>query len=411
MTNFGISFWIFTKTGEASALTWALFFLFTPSILASPIAGAIVDRANRKHIMILSDLVAGMVTISWLLLLATDSLQIWHIYLGNAFSGLFNSFQFPAYSAAVSLMVPKAHYGRANGLIALAGSASFIMAPAFAGALLGPIGLVGIMAIDMATFGVAIGTLAMSRIPQPAATAASDHRESTLWQESLFGFRYIFERPSLLGLQLVFFASNLLSTIGLSLTIPMVLARTGNSEIALASVQSIGAVGGVVGGALMAAWGGPKRKVHGVLIGMALASLLGQLLMGVGRVLLVWAAASAMTQLLIPIINGSNQAIWQAKVPPDLQGRVFSVRRMIAQVTVPVSTAMAGPLADRIFEPAFSNGGRMVDSMGWLVGVGPGAGIGFIFVIVGVLGAVAGLGAYLFPAVRDAEFLLSDHDA
>ncbi|MCB8991063.1 MAG: MFS transporter [Ardenticatenaceae bacterium] len=411
MTNFAVSFWIFQETGQATALTWAIFFFIAPSVFLSPFAGAIVDRSNRKTIMILSDLAAGFATIFLLTMLALGNLQIWHVYVANVLAGAFNSFQFPAYSAAVTLMLPKKHYGRASGMISLAGSASNILAPAFAGALLGPIGLVGIMSIDVVTFVFAIATLFVVFIPQPEVSAEGQMGRGNLWQESGYGFRYIFQRPSLFGLQLVFFAINFIAMFGFSLMVPMILARTGNNEVTLASVQSLGAVGGVLGGLLLSAWGGPKRKVHGVLVGMMLVSLLGQAVMGLGQGLFLWAAGAFAVQFFLPILNGSNQAIWQAKVAPDVQGRVFAVRRLIAQVTAPIATALAGPFADRLFEPALREGGALVDTFGWLVGTGPGAGMSLMFVLTGVLGALVGLSGYLFPAVRNAEDILPDHDS
>lgn len=411
MTNFAVSFWIFQETGEATALTWAIFFFIAPSVFLSPVAGAIVDRSNRKTVMILSDLAAGVATLFLLTMLALGNLQIWHIYVANLLAGAFNSFQFPAYSAAVTLMLPKKHYGRASGMIALAGSASQILAPAFAGALLGPIGLVGIMLIDVVTFLFAIGSLFIVPIPQPSLTETGRSAQGSLWQESGYGFRYIFARPSLLGLQLVFFAINFIAMLGFAVMVPMILARTGNNEVTLASVQSLGAIGGVIGGVLLSVWGGPRRKVHGVLGGMMLVSLCGQALMGVGQGLFVWAMAAFLLQFFLPILNGSNQAIWQAKVAPDVQGRVFAVRRLIAQVTAPVATAVAGPLADHLFEPALREGGVWVGAFGWLVGTGPGAGMGLMFVMTGLVGAVVGLSGYLFPAIRDVEALLPDHVA
>ncbi len=410
MTNFAVSFWIFQQTGEATALTWAIFFFMAPSVLFSPIAGAIVDRSNRKTIMIVSDLLAGVATIFLLLLLAGENLQIWHIYVANLLAGAANAFQFPAYSAAVTMMLPKEHYGRAAGMLSLAGSASGILAPAFAGALLGPLGLVGIMGIDVITFLFAIAALAIVYIPQPEATAAGRTGQGSLLQESAYGFRYIFARPSLLGLQMVFFCINFLAMFGFAVMIPMILARTGNDEIALASVQSVGAVGGVIGGLLLSAWGGPRRKVNGVLLGMVGVSIFSQALMGVGQTVFVWAAASFMGQFLIPILNGSNQAIWQAKVAPDVQGRVFAVRRLIAQITAPLATAVAGPLADNVFEPAMHPDGALAPIFGWLVGTGTGAGMALMFVVTGTIGVAVGLGGYLFPVVRNAEDLLPDHE-
>lgn len=410
MTNFALSFWIFQQTGEATALTWAIFFFMAPSVLFSPIAGAIVDRSNRKMVMIVSDLLAGMATIFLLSLLAADSLQIWHIYLVNLLAGAANAFQFPAYSAAVTMMLPKEQYGRAAGMLSLAGSASGILAPAFAGALLGPIGLVGIMGIDVATFLFAIFALFIVHIPQPEVTAEGRTGQGSLLQESAYGFRYIFERPSLLGLQMVFFCINFLAMFGFAVMVPMILARTGNNEITLASVQSVGAIGGVIGGLLLSTWGGPRRKVNGVLIGMVGVSIFSQALMGVGQGVFIWATASFMGQFIIPILNGSNQAIWQAKVAPDVQGRVFAVRRLIAQITAPLATALAGPLADNVFEPAMRPDGAWASLFGWLVGTGTGAGMGLMFVVTGLIGVAVGLGAYLFPVIRNAEDILLDHE-
>jgi MFS family permease len=410
MTNFAISFWIFQQTGEATALTWAIFFFMAPSVLFSPIAGAIVDRANRKTVMIVSDLLAGIATIILLFLLAVDGLQIWHIYLANLLAGAANAFQFPAYSAAVTMMLPKEQYGRAAGMLSVAGSASGILAPAFAGALLGPLGLVGIMSIDVITFLFAIFTLFIVHIPQPKVTAEGRTGQGSLLQESAYGFRYIFERPSLLGLQMVFFFINFLAMFGFAVMVPMILARTGNNEITLASVQSLGAIGGVVGGLLLSTWGGPRRKVNGVLIGMVAVSIFSQALMGVGQGVFIWATASFLGQFIIPILNGSNQAIWQAKVAPDVQGRVFAVRRLIAQITAPVATAMAGPLADNLFEPAMRADGAWAPLFGWLVGTGAGAGMGLMFVITGLIGVAVGLGGYMFPAIRNAEDILLDHE-
>lgn len=411
MTGFGISIWIYEQSHQATALTWSAFAFIAPSILLSPFAGAIVDRHNRKNIMIFTDLIAGLGTTTLLILFATGNLHLWHIYVVNAFSGAANSFQFPAYSAAVTMMLHKSQYGRASGMMALAEAASGITAPAIAAVMLRVTGLTGIMLVDVVTFVFAVSTLAMIHIPQPPVSGHSPTEKTTLWQEAAYGFTYIFQRPSLLGLQMVFFFVNLLSTLSFAVVVPMILSRTGNNETILASVQSLGAIGGVLGGLLLSVWGGPKRKVHGVLIGMIVTSLFGEALMGVGQGLFIWATASFFTQFAIPTLNGSNQAIWQAKVSPDIQGRVFSVRRLIAQITAPLAVAMAGPLADKVFEPAMREGTALSNTFKWLIPVGPGAGMALMFVITGLAGVLVGLGGYLFPAIRDAETILPDHDA
>jgi hypothetical protein len=142
-----------------------------------------------------------------------------------------------------------------------------------------------------------------------------------------------------------------------------------------------------------------------------MSSLLGITLFGLGQGLVVWLVASFFGQFFIPIINGSNQAIWQSKVAPDVQGRVFATRRLIAWLVTPLARLAAGPLADYVFEPAMMPSGSLAAVFGWMVGTGPGAGMGLMFVVVGILGALVGLGGYAFRVVRNAEDILPDHDA
>ena len=144
---------------------------------------------------------------------------------------------------------------------------------------------------------------------------------------------------------------------------------------------------------------------------MALAGVLGSVLMGVGRELAVWGIAAFSGSFILPFINGSNQAIWQAKVAPDVQGKVFAARRLIAQITSPAAMVIAGPLADGVFEPAMADGGRLAAVLGWAVGTGPGAGMALMLVVFGALGAIVGILGYFVRAVRDAETILPDHDA
>lgn len=411
MTTFALSFYIFEKTGQATALTIAIFCFFFPSIVLSPLAGALVDRWNRKTVIILTDLSAGIVTLAWLLILATTGdLEMWQIYLGNAIAGAFNALQFPAFSAAVTLMIPKAQFSRAAGMLDFAGAASNILAPIFAGALLGSFGLTSVMLVDVATFILGILAVMVVHMPQPEAIPAGSGRPN-LWQDSLFGFKYIKERPSLLGLQFAFTALNFISAFGTIITIPMILARTGNNAESLATVQSIAAFGGVAGGLLMSTWGGPKRKAKGVLLGMSAENLLGPVTIGLAKAVPGWAAGSFLSHLFIPIINGSNQAIWQSKVPPAIQGRVFATRRMIAQISFPVAVLLAGPLADRVFEPAMSSDSWAAAVFGPLVGTGPGAGMSLMILFSGLIGVTVGLSCYAIPAVRNVELVLPDFDA
>ena len=411
MTAFALTIWAYQLTGSATALALVSFFHITPLLLISPLAGAIVDRSNRKLMMMLSDLASGLATIAILVLYVTGNLQIWHLYVTSVITGTFQTFQWPAYSAAITMIVPKQHYARAHAMNDLAGNTSGIFAPLLAGALLAFIGLGGILVIDIVTFTFAIGSLLLVHIPQPKATAEGQASQGSIWKESAYGFRYIFKRPSLLGLQLVFLVGNFFASLAYTLFAPMILARTNNNSIIFGSVQTAGAIGGVVGGLAMSAWGGPKKKVHGVLAGWAASGLLGLFLIGLGRSFPLWAVGSFFATFFIPLVNSSNQAIWQSKVAPDLQGRVFAIRRLIAWFVNPLATLIAGPLADFALEPAMRQGGALTGTFGWLSGIGPGAGMALIIMFAGIAAMFVGLGGYTVPVVRQAEDLLPDHDA
>lgn len=409
MTNFALTIWAFEQTGRATDLALIGFFFMVPLLIVSPMAGAIVDRHDRKFMMMISDLASGVVTIIVLVLYATGLLEVWHLYITAAISGTFQTFQWPAYSAAISTMLPKKQYARANGMISLAEAGSGIFAPVLAGALLSFLGLNAVFAIDIVTFIVAIGALLLVNIPNPIRTEAGAESQGSIWKESAYGFRYILAKPSLLGLQLLFFGANFMSALGFTVFAAMILARTGNNELIFGSVQSVAAVGGVAGGLLMSAWGGPKRLVYGVVFGWIITGL-AQSILGAGQILPIWLVAGFIMAATGPIINGSNQAIWQAKVAPDVQGRVFAIRRLIAWVSAPIAQLAAGPLADYVMEPAMQEGGRLAGTFDWLVGTGNGAGMGLMMFISGLLVSLVALGAFFFPVVRNAENLLPDHE-
>lgn len=357
--------------------------------------------------MMISDVASGISTIIVFLLLSAGRLEIWHLYVTGAFTGIFQSFQWPAYSASTSLIVEKKDYARASGMLSLADSVSNIVAPASAGVLVALIGVTGILTIDIVTFLAAIGILLVVVVPQPPKTV----EKRSMLSDTFYGFRFIAEKKGLLGLQLNFFATNLLMGVGFTLLTPMLMLRTGNDTVITGTVQSAFGIGGVIGGIALSAWGGPKRRVDGVFLGMAASALLGMTMMGVAQTPLLLMVGAFLTMLFIPTSNGSNQAIWQAKVPPEFQGRVFATRALTATMSTPIGMAIAGPLADKVMTPAMEPGGALSGVFGWLVGTGPGAGIGLLFVLLGILGAAITLSGYAFKSVRDVEKDIPDHDA
>ena len=310
MTSFALTIWVFQESGSATALGLMQVFWVTPFLLISPFAGVMVDRYNRKLMMMVSDIGAGLATVALLVLQLLGWLQIWHLYIVMLFQGLGNAFQTPAYMATISSMLPKEQFGRANGMMSLIDSGPGILAPMLAGALLGIIKLHGILVIDILTFGLAILILVFVTVPQPAKTYKSQKRENGILKEALYGLQYIWARPSFTGLTISFLLINLFGGIALTLFAPLVLARTQNNSVILGTVQSSGAIAGVAGGILMSVWGGSKRRIHSGYLGVLIASLLGIAVFGLGQNSLLWIFGIATFSLMSPILGGSIQAIW-----------------------------------------------------------------------------------------------------
>ncbi|NET09394.1 MAG: MFS transporter, partial [Symploca sp. SIO2B6] len=268
MTNFAITIWAWEVTGQATPLSLILVATQIPRLLISPIAGVLVDRLNRKYLMFLGDSVAGVSTIVLLILFLTDHLQIWHLYLSGGVNGLFGYLQGLAHSASVSLLVPKKHYARASAFESLQMSGSYVFAPAIAGAVYAITGLGGILIIDLITFVVAIATLSIVTIPQPPPDQTSSPSISlhSIVQQLTFGFSYLRERPSLMAFLGFLLISNFIDSASFTLLPAMVLARSENSATIVGTLFSFFGIGGLFGGIVLSIWGGPKRRIHGVLI-------------------------------------------------------------------------------------------------------------------------------------------------
>jgi MFS transporter, DHA3 family, macrolide efflux protein len=411
MTQFALTIWAYQETGSATALGIISTAFIVPFLLLSPIAGVMVDRHNRKLMMMVSDLTAVLATGGILALQAVGALEIWHLYIAAVVNGLGNTFQWPAYSAAISTMVPKENYSRANGMMSLVESGPAVLAPIFAGMLLPIITLTGILIIDVVTFFLAITTLTLVRIPQPEKTVEGQAGSGSIFQEALYGFRYIFARRGLLGLLIFFIVLNFVIGLSGSLFSPFILERTNHSSEILGVVTSANAIGAVMGGLLIGLWGGFKKRMNSIFLGEALTGLFLLLIFGLATSLPVWIIAVVIGGIFPIFTNGASQAIWQAKVAPDVQGRVFSARRMIAWSVGPITPILAGLLADYVTEPAMQADTWLAQTFGWMVGTTSGSGMALQFVLTGIVYIAAAVFVYLFvPHVRNLEAELPDHD-
>jgi len=411
MTSFALTIWIFKQTGSPAALALTAFFMTAPMLVFGPISGALTDRFSRKMLLIVSDSLAGLATLVLFLIFKTGHLEIWHIYIAVIIAGIADSIQIPIFMGSITLMVPKEQYGRASGLHGLASTASSIFAPVAAAGLLifSDIGV--ILWVDLATFGLAIMTLSITCIPQPAETEVGNNAKGNFFQDITYGFKYILARPSLRGLQAIWMFANFLAAMGNVLIPALVLAKTGGDNFALSGVEAVLSAGAVIGGILISTWGGPKKKVQGAMLSMALSAILGRILFGLGGTFITWLPGAFFIFFFVPILNGCLAPIWLSKVPPDVQGRVMSARITLSRSMGPLGSLVAGPLAEHIFEPVMNQGGKLVPIFGKITGSGPGAGMSLLLVFTGVFMLMLTPIGLLTPAIRDAEKLLPDIEA
>ncbi|MBD2453038.1 MFS transporter [Nostoc sp. FACHB-87] len=406
MTGIALEIWAWETTGQATTLALVGFFGLLPSIIITPISGIIVDRYNRKLLMMFGDTVAVLATITLLFLYINNLLQIWHLYVAAAFVGTFSQFQYLAYSASVSLMIPKQHYTRASSLEFLSHHSAIIIAPALAGYFYQVIGLFGIWLIDISTFIVAISTILFIPILQPSQTA---EKQEDFWQNLGYGVRYLTAHKSLLLLLVInllfFFAHDL----GGSLYIPMILARTGNDTLVLGNLITAAGFGGVLGALIVNKWGGFKDKIRGILLGMMGVGLT-KIVFGLGRTLWVWIPPQFLCSLSFTAGGSADNAIWLAKVAPNVQGRVFAARSLLLQLASAVAVLVAGPLADKVFIPAFSQEGSMVSNLGGIFGAGTAGGLAMLYVICAVCMFLVGLAGFSVPLLRNLEKILPDYE-
>lgn len=411
LTGFALGVWVFQQTGSVTDFAIIMLTNTIPGIIAAPFAGVIVDRFDRRYVMMISDFTAALGTLGIFLLLLSGNLQVWHIYIMTAIASTANAFQSPAYQSTVSMLVPKKHLGRANGMVQMAEAISVVVAPLLAGLLMVWIGMTYIVMIDFITATIAISSLFLVRFPRVSKAEdvdKSSKKKGSILREIAEGWRYIVERPGLKGLIIYFAISNFLfGFFNVSLT-PLILSFA--SEAQLGTVMSMSGLGMIVGGLLVSIWGGPKKRALGLFIAGMINAIVNAFIGFKESVLLIGILMMCMF-ITINIANASSQAIWQSKVPSEVQGRVFSLRRMIAVSLSPIAYIVSGPLLDHGLEPLMATDGALAGSIGLILGTGPGRGIALALVIMGILLFFNNLFALLNPRIRNIETELPDANA
>ncbi len=412
LTGFALGVWVYQQTGSVTRFSLILLSTTLPGILLSPLAGTLVDRWDRRWAMVLSDSVAGLMTLTIALLLYFDQLQLWMLYAAMVVSSTFASLRWPAFSAATTLMVPKRHLSRAAGLSSMGQSASSLLAPILGGLLLVTFGIHMVLLIDVTTFAVAIALALAVRVPRPepvneAGQAAGQGKKGggSLFAQAGHGWTYLKERPGLMGILFFSAFANLALGMIQVLAPPMVLAFASPGQ--LGTAMSTAGLGMLIGSLLMTVWKGPARRIDGVLGFMAFCGL-GIVAAALRPSLVQFAVAGFLFYFAFAISGACGQALWQLKVAPGFQGRVFAIRRLVGWSTFPIAFLCAGPLADRLFKPLLLPDGALAGSVGRWVGVGPGRGVALLLILAGLALFAVSVASYASPRVRRVEIELPD---
>jgi MFS family permease len=407
LTGFALGVWVYDQTHSVSLIALTQIALGAPFVFFSPLAGVLADRWNRRTAMIVSDFGAGLAVLVAAGLYLSHTLQPWMVIPINFLIATFNCLMWPAFTASITLLVPKEQYGRANGLVQLGEALPQIAGPAIAGILYVAIQLGNMALIDFASYLFSVVLMLLFvRIPSPPRTADGHRAKGSVWKEMGFGWHYIAARKGLFALLLFFFAVNFLGGVMQPLFIPLVLDNW-KADV-LGYISTIMGIGMLVGTLAMSAWGGGKRKIY-TLLGAGFIGGIFIAAIGFRVTIPVLATAGFGFMFTLPLMNASSQAIWQSKVAPDVQGRVFAIRRTIAWSSQIVAPLLAGPLADRVFKPAMSAGGFLAPAFGPIIGVGPDHGVGLLIGLLGFLTAIASIVALLSPTIRNVEVDLPDH--
>jgi len=385
MTSFALILWTYSKQGTATCIALLSFFTYLPSIFFCFVAGTLADKWDKKRIMLISDLVAAMGTMTVFVLYETGQLQIWHLYGVNFLISCMNAFQCPASYVAVSLLAPKEQYLRVGGLQTFSKSLVTVVTPALATAILALGGLKTVLILDLITFAIAFLSLAFFiRIP---AMPIMEEKKEKFWKSCLQGLSFLREHMPVLKIILFFSFINLLAYMtGFGILPAMILKRSDNSQTALSMVSSAIGLGTLAGSILVTLMKPFKSRMRVIFGSCAISFLICNFLWSLGRNVPIWVFAAFAGNLPLPFLNANLTTVMRTMVPTELQGRVFSTRDTIQFCTIPLGLLLGGYLADNVFEPFMAGGSSLSQLLNHLVGTGKGAGMAVMFLLTGIMG-------------------------
>jgi DHA3 family macrolide efflux protein-like MFS transporter len=379
LVGFSLIWWMTDTTGSATVLATAAIIEILPRVFVGPLAGTLVDRWNRRMVMLVADSITALATAGLIYLIWAGELQIWHIYTLMLVRSTAGSFHMPAMMSSTSLMVPEDQLTRVQGLNQLLQGLMNIAAPVLGALLLALIPLHSVLAVDLLTAALAILPLLFITIPQPKRGTSTEEDKTSVWQDMRLGFRYVWNWVGLRNIIFLAITINMITVPAITLLPLLVKNEFSGGVMEIASVQSAWAVGFLVGGILLSVWGGFRRKILTATMGM-IGSALGLFLVGLAHTVAFQLAMAGIfiTGLMNVLMNGPAFALLQTVVDEDMQGRVMSLVISLTSAMVPLGLLIVGPLADN-------------------------SGVNGIFIFASLIFVICGLFALINPDIRDIE--------
>lgn len=391
LSSYGFILWAYKESN--SVLTTSLLgaCYLVPKIFFSFIAGGISDSWNKKSIIILSDTMAGFLSLLVLMLFSFDILEVKHLYIINFLLGIGDAFQNPASEVVISIIVSKENYIKTRGIRSFFNSFITIFVPICSVAIYSFSGLKYILIVDLLTFLFALLTLIfLVYIPE---IKSLKEENINIFKQCIAGIKYIFYRKDILALIYFMGFINFIAGMYNTALAPMILSRTGNNDIQLGIVTSSIGISGLLGSLIVQKFPQPKKRVPLMANIMIFSFLICNILLGVGRNYIWWTIAVLAGHFFVPLLLANMEYFMRTKVPLEVQGKVFSARNTIQYATLPIGNLLCGILADNFFEPYMLGRGYGQEFFHYFTGEGSGSGLALMYIFLGLIGFI---GSFLF---------------
>lgn len=405
LTNFALGVWAYKTGGNVTDFTLIAIASTVPGIILGPFIGTLIDRWNRKRLLLGAQSCTALVVLTVALLHWSRILEVWHILLVVPIASLCGTVLQLGFTTLVAALVPQDSLSRANGSLGLVFGVVQLSGPLLAGMALDRIGLDGIFIINLAGFVVALLTLSLSKLPTVHKKDSAS--QMSLWQELVEGYQFLKSKPGVLGglylFTLIWFNVSAVQV----LMLPLILSIGTSTDLGF--IQSMAGVGTLIGGLLMVAWKGPERKVFGILVPSVLIACI-LIVMPIPTHIGWLAGCSVLIMIAAPVATVCSQTLWQRKVPLVFHGRAFSLRNTIMKAAQPAAFLSAGLLADHLFNPLMQSESALKDILGAVWGTGEGRGVAVMISLFGVISLVMVIIAWLTPTIRRGDIDLPDEN-